>query len=149
MKTFYKRLLIGFVPIILTFLNFSCEKEKEPEIDIFKEYSHEIFNSNFLSIYGDWELKESSGGYTGGYIANFNHLIIYEIGKFKLIKDEEILSEGKIIIDIQTDTSLFITFMPEIYIEGGTKNVTLKGNDSLYLHDMCDDCYSYFFIRKK
>jgi len=147
LKIFYKRLLIGF--IVLAFISLSCEKEKKPERDIFKEYSQEIFNSNFLSIYGDWELKESSGGSTGGYIANFNHLVIYEIGKFKLIKDEEILSEGKIIINIQTDTSLFVTFMPEIYIEGGTKNVTLKGNDSLYLDDMCNDCYSNFFIREK
>jgi len=147
LKLFYKRLLIGFIPIVLAFISLSCEKEKGPEIDIFKEYSHEIFNSNYLSIYGNWELKESSGGYTGGYIANFNYLIIYEIGKFKLIKDEEILSEGKIIIDIQTDTSLFITFIPEIYIEGGTKNVALKDNDLLYLDDMCNDCYSYFFMR--
>jgi hypothetical protein len=147
LKLFYKRLLIGF--IVIEFLNLSCEKEKKPEIDIFKEYSQEIFNSSFLSIYGDWELKESSGGWTGGYRASFSDLKIYEIGKFKLIKDEEILSEGKVVIDIQTDTSLFISFYPYMYIPGGSKNVTLKGNDSLYLDDFCCDGYSYFFIRKE
>ena len=149
MKRFYKKLLLGFVPIVLAFLSLSCDKGPKIDIDLFKEYSHEIFNSNFLSIYGDWELKESSGGWTGGYKAPFNFMKIYKIGKFKLIKDEEILSEGKIFIDLQTDTSLFINFYSEKYIPGGTKNVTLKGNDSLYLDDMCDDCYSYFFIRKK
>lgn len=147
MKLFYKRLLIGF--IVLAFLSQSCEEEKKPEIDIFKEYSQEIFNSNFLSIYGDWELKNSEGGWTGGFRASFNLLMIYRIGKFKLIKDEEILSEGKVVIDIQTDTSLFISFYPHMYIPSGSKNVTLKGNDSLYLVDNCCDGYSYFFIRKK
>jgi hypothetical protein len=31
LKLFYKRLLIGFVPIVLAFLNFSCEKETNEE----------------------------------------------------------------------------------------------------------------------
>jgi len=74
LKLFYKRLLIAF--IILTFISLYCDKENKPEIDMFKEYSEEIFNSDFLSIYGDWELKESSGGYTGGLRASFNLLMI-------------------------------------------------------------------------
>jgi len=115
-------------------------------------YSSEIFNSQNSTIYGQWYLKEISGGLHGsGYEPNFDYLKVKNIGIYGLIRKDSLMEYGKISIDQQNVESLLIKLNPDInsdtFLFDSEKYVDFYGNDSLVFRAPCCDRFTYHFIR--
>ena len=121
-------------------------------ISTYKYYSSEIFNSQNNIIYGQWHLKEISGGLHGsGYEPNFNYLEVKNIGIYGLIRNDSLLEYGKISIDQQNVEYLLIKLIPDLnsdtFLFDSEKYVDFYGNDTLVFRAPCCDRFNYHFIR--
>jgi len=117
-------------------------------------YYSEIFDEEFLDIYGDWELKSVSGGiHGGGHELNFDILEIKKFGQYRFIKDGKTIERGKIIIEDQTAESLRISMEADpgsdVFMFDSEKFVSLSGSDTLNLNSPCCDRYNYHYVRKQ
>jgi hypothetical protein len=156
-KTFFH----GFIIIIFCFILSGCEKNDDKikflldDFQIDKYYTNEIFDDQFLNIYGKWELNSISGGFFGlGYTPNFNFLEIKEFGMYGFIRNDTLLEFGKIQIAEQTSQQLEITFLPDnavenIFFYDSEKYIELAGMDTLNLNSPCCDRYNFHFVRAK
>ncbi len=111
-------------------------------------YKKEIFNKQYLDIYGEWKLIESGGGLDGNYQADFDKLLIYEIGNFKKMRNDSLLQKGIIEIREQNDYALKIDFIPLYAIPTSSKWIRLIGVDTLRMDDTCTDCFYHVFARE-
>ena len=138
----------------------SLDEERLEILRIGENYNHEyryyyseIFDEEFLDIYGEWELKSVSGGiHGGGHELNFDILEIEKIGQYRFFKDGETIERGKIIIEEQTSESLRISLEPdpgsEVFMFDSEKFVFLSGSDTLDLNSPCCDRFNYHYVRK-
>lgn len=96
-KLFFASLLIvlGFV---------SCDKDDDESNSFLSDfdknmyYDSEIFNEQYISLYGQWEIDRIDGGLSGhGYEPNFDFLEIKKYGTYGFIRNDSLLEYGKII----------------------------------------------------
>ena len=156
-----KKIFPGLIIIILCYLLSGCEKADDnikfflDDFLIDRYYTDEIFDDQYLDIYGKWELSSISGGFFGiGYQPNFNFLEIKEFGIYGFIRNDTLLEFGKILIDEQSTQQLKIRFLPDnsvenIFFYDAEKNVNLVEMDTLNLNSPCCDRYNYHFVRRK
>ena len=111
-----------FCFILISIIIITCETNDLPccdnlgnrtfdiKIDFNKYYNEEIFPSEYLSAYDTWHLDYISGGFSGGgYVRDFDQLVIQKYGIFKIIRNDSLLVYGKIDINSQNPDNLFIT----------------------------------------
>ncbi|MCX6328068.1 MAG: hypothetical protein NTZ85_00950 [Bacteroidia bacterium] len=126
-----------FLIIMITFL-YQCEKDN---------FLHE-----YRDIYGNWTIRNISGGFTGGSIEpNFDILTISHRMRYYIYRNDTLLSNGSIEIINETSDYLEIDFVSDDNFSGfikGSKIVRLS-NDTLVLSDNCADCYSAYFVRSE
>jgi len=155
-----KKMRMSVLVFIISLVLLSCDSEVDPiddlldELEINEYYSSEIFNDDFLNIYGKWELYDVTGGIHGeGHDRNFDILRIKKYGIYAFTKNNTTLEYGKIEIDKQTNDFLKITFVPhsgsEIFMYDSEKNIEFYGMDTLFISSPCCDRYNYHFIRKE
>ena len=140
-----KNIFTSLLLILFCQLFTNCESEQDGEatennlqeknIPLDKYYEHDIFNEENSALYGKWKLVDITGGFTGnGYENNFDFLEIQEIGIYKMIRNDSVLSFGKIIIDEQNDEVLKISPEP---------------NRKLSVLDKNETCLAYHFYELK
>ena len=115
-------------------------------------YSSEIINPKYMGLYGTWKVTGTSGGFAGqGYTPNFSHLVIKPYGIFGIVRNDSIISNGKIVIKNQTDTELYIVFI-SLSSSGNAffddKYIQLH-NDTLDLISPCCDMFNAHFKKVK
>lgn len=140
----------------------SCKKESNKsdyssfdDIPFDKYYSTEILNSSHTSKYGSWIVYSTSGGFSGqGYTSDFDKLLLKPNGIFGIIRNDSLITYGKIVIKNQTGQELFVDFVSE---DGNTefeilndneKYLSLRSNDSLDLVAPCCDRFSTHLKRQ-
>ena len=156
-----KKIFFGLIIVIFCYLLSGCEKADDKikflldDFQIDKYYTDEIFDDQYLDIYGKWELNSISGGFFGiGYKPNFNFLEIKEFGIYGFIRNDTLLEFGKIQIDEQTTQRLKIIFLPDnaidnIFFYDSEKYIEIAEMDTLNLNSPCCDRYNYHFIRAR
>jgi photosystem II stability/assembly factor-like uncharacterized protein len=118
---------------------------------IFYQCERDIFPREYRDIYGNWTIRNISGGFSGGSIVpKFDILSIRHGMSFYLYRNDTLLSKGTIEIIKETDDYLEADFNSNDNYLGmfGSKIIRLK-NDTLILSDNCADCYSAFFVRSE
>lgn len=114
-------------------------------------YTNDILNAPHTGIYGKWKVFGTSGGFAGtGYTADFEYLVLKANGIFGLLRNDSLMAFGKISINNQTPSELYVDFEtdaqshntaihilqdPEAYIER-------QGTDSLHLNAPCCDRFN-------
>ncbi len=147
LKLPYKKLIpISYLILgcFLIFLGTSCTKDFRDN----DYYKNEIFDKEYMGLYGEWRLIESGGGINGDFQADFDKLLIYKIGNFKKLRNDTILIKGIIEIREQTAYKLNIDFVPLYAIPTSSKWVELIGTDTLKLDDTCINCNYHIFVRE-
>lgn len=136
---------ISFI-ILVSLLIFigSCTKDFRDN-DYYKD---EIFDKEYMGLYGEWSLIESGGGSNDDFQADFDKLLIYKIGNFKKMRNDTLLIKGIIEIREQTEYKLNIDFVPLYAIPTSSKWVKFIGADTLRLDDTCIDCNYHIFVRE-
>ncbi len=156
------RNLLESVSVILLFTFSTCEKVpgKMSYLNLLdtipsnKYYSNKILNEKYLKLYGTWKVYSTSGGFTGtGYKPDFDYLVMKPNGIFGVVRNDTLITAGKIIIRDQTDDDLLVDFIPEkdpdkLHVEilqDSEKYVTIKG-DTLHLNAPCCDRFNTSFV---
>lgn len=120
-------------------------------IVLFCQCERDIFPDEYRDIYGDWTIRNISGGFTGGSIEpGFDILTIdYGMG-FYFYRNDTLLSKGKIEIIKETNDYLEVDFnykyRHNLSTGMGSKILSLR-HDTLVISDMCADCYTSVFVR--
>lgn len=128
--------IIAFSLVLMAIL---CQCERTP------------FPADYHDIYGNWTIRNISGGYTGGGIEpNYDILSIRHGMSYSIYRNDTLLGKGKIEIISEQDDYLEAEFSSSNnYISSfGTKLIRLK-NDTLIISDNCADCYSSLFVRSE
>jgi len=147
LKSLYSKIislsLLVFISLLI-FTGVSCSKDFLDN-DYYKD---EIFDAEYMDLYGEWRLIESGGGFNDDFQADFDKLLIYEIGNFKKMRNDTVLQKGIIEIREQTLYKLNIDFVPLYAIPTSSKWVKFFGTDTLRLDDTCIDCNYHIFVRE-
>ena len=151
-----------FCFILISIIIITCETNDLPccdnlgnrtfdiKIDFNKYYNEEIFPSEYLSAYDTWHLDYISGGFSGGgYVRDFDQLVIQKYGIFKIIRNDSLLVYGKIDINSQNPDNLFITLeadsvLGKVAFYDMAKYLYVS-DSSLFLGAPCCDRYNYHF----
>jgi len=161
MKTIHNTILI----ILSLFAFTSCQKDiigknystLLDSISSQKYYSTEILSDSHVGINGTWKVIGTSGGIAGtAYIPDFNYLIIKPNGIFGVVRDDSLITTGRILIKSQTDSELMVDLISEVsplkvaiqIIQDPEKFIELH-NDTLNLIAPCCDRFSTHFKRVK
>lgn len=115
-------------------------------------YSSEIINLKYIGLYGTWKVTGTSGGFSGqGYTPTYSHLVIKPYGIYGIVRNDSLISTGKISIRNQTDSELFVDFI-SVSSSGNTffndKYIQLH-NDTLDLISPCCDMFNTHFKKVK
>jgi hypothetical protein len=139
--------------------SFSCfDEEKDLVIDSVPKnryYDIEIFKADDTLIYGKWMFVQSIGGIAGGeYKPTSDYFEAKKHGIYGVIKNDSLISYGKINIEEKTDDYLFIKLEPDTnytYRVGIRRwnYVEHYGSNILILNEGCCDNFIKYFIRKK
>jgi photosystem II stability/assembly factor-like uncharacterized protein len=110
------------------------------------------YQINFNELYGDWTLRNVSGGWSGGSIApTFDILSIDQRMRFAVYRNDTLLSRGRIEVVSQNEYDMTVDFksVDNIFGEGifNTIKIVRLTHDTLSLSDNCSDCNSYFFVK--
>jgi hypothetical protein len=142
--------LLQYSAMACIFLMPAC-KEKNDAAQTFdsistkKYYSSEILEAQFMPTYGTWNVYGTSGGFAGsGYPKDFDQLLLKPNGIFGIVRNDSLLTHGKIVIKNQTAQELFVEFVPETQIQGidilGDNEKYIQVNDdTLHLNAPCCD----------
>lgn len=111
-------------------------------------YPNDILNANHNGAYGKWKVYATSGGFTGGgYTADFEYLVLKPNGIFGLLRHDSLMAFGKISINNQTATELYVDFEADAQshhtaihlLQDPEKYIVRQGTDSLHLNAPCCD----------
>jgi len=157
-----KKIIGAIVIMLLVVVVINCKKENMAtdysklmdSISAQKYYSSEILDQNHVTINGIWKVIGTSGGFSGhGYTPNFNYLIIKPNGIFGVVRNDSLVSSGKIIIKNQTDKELYVDLFADSDLENGVQIVVDSDkylqlhNDTLELIAPCCDRFNTQFKR--
>ena len=145
--------LLYFLAMASVFLIASCKKKNDTaqtfdsiSTDIY--YSAEILDPQYTSAYGTWGVYGTSGGFAGnGYPKDFDKLLLKPNGIFGIVRNDSLLTHGKIVIKNQTAQELFVEFVPETQIQGidllaDNEKYMQITNDTLHLTAPCCDRFN-------
>jgi photosystem II stability/assembly factor-like uncharacterized protein len=133
----FKVRITAFIIIIAGFF-YKCDKD--------------IFPRDFRDIYGNWTIRNISGGFSGSSVEpNFDILSIIHTMHFSLYRNDTLVSSGKIEIIDETADYIKIDFVSNDNLMGSIGGVKIAriSQDTLILSDDCADCYSYYFVRSE
>jgi hypothetical protein len=136
--------------LITVFIIVSACKKADTSNDT-RYYSKEVFNKKFISLYAKWGIVKIKKG-SATETPEFDYLTFEKFGVFRVYKNNNLLSEGKVTIDAQDTVALVATFN----VTQGTQvvgNSTIESKftikkDSLFISERCTDCDEYSFIKK-
>ncbi len=142
-----------FLLIVLIFIGFGCgNKGPEPVSEWDSIQANTYYDTDILEnipIYGKWEVIGTSGGKTGmGYEQDFDFLLMKPNGIFGLLKNNDLITSGKISLLPTADSNLIppISFSPEkkldIQILFDSIKLVKLVSDTLYLNSPCCDRYN-------
>jgi len=153
-----------FEIVFLIFIFGSCKTEEISlnmldELPPTKYYAADIIPDQYNQIYGIWKITSTSGGFVGiGYKKDFDYLILKKNGIFGIIRNDSLITYGKLTLLLDLDMNLPIgihcnfDFEKSVNIElcgDSEKYIQLINNDTLNLIAPCCDRYNTHFIRKK
>lgn len=161
MKTIKNLLLI----ILFLFAATNCQKEDNWKnystlLDLIssqKYYPTEILNDKHVAINGVWKVIGTSGGIAGtGYTPDFNYLIIKPNGIFGVVRNESLITTGKILIKNQSVDELYVELIADTdpgqvmvgIVQDSEKFIELH-SDTLDLIAPCCDRFNTQFKRIK
>jgi len=123
--------------IIILVLFYQCEKN--------------IFPDDYRNIYGEWTIRNISGGFSGSSIKpGFDILTIDRGMGFSFYRNDTLLSNGTIEILNEHDDYLEVDFnYKDKQLNGFGNKILRLYNDTLIISDNCTDCYSSFFVRSE
>jgi len=118
---------------------------------LFYQCERDIFPDEYRDIYGNWTIRNISGGFSGGSIEpRFDILTIRHGMSFYIYRNDTLLSKGTIEIVNETDDYLEVDFnSKDNYLSMFGSKIIRLSNDTLVLSDNCADCYSAFFVRSE
>jgi photosystem II stability/assembly factor-like uncharacterized protein len=118
---------------------------------LFHQCERDIFPDEYRDIYGDWTIRNISGGFSGGSIEpGFDILTIDHGMSFYFYRNDTLLSKGKIEIINETDNYLEVDFnYKDKHLDSFGSKILHLSNDTLIISDNCADCYSAFFVRSE
>lgn len=137
----------------------SCKKMSVPVYDpaYFKSLPAKLYSASdklanqHPSVYGRWEVYATSGGFTGaGYPADFEYLLLKPNGIFGIIRNDSLVSFGKISVNELTATEVSVSFVPDKKAHSQAiqilldpqKYIRLTDKDSLHLEAPCCDRFN-------
>ena len=118
------------------------------------------FDADILSdhseIYGKWEVIGTSGGFAGtGYPIDFDELHIKPNAIFGIVRNDSLLTTGKIDLVDNQSVDLAINFVPEddpnelmIQLMYDTEKFVIFQSDSMSLNSFCCDRFDTHLLRK-
>lgn len=153
MKPFRKYYLISLLVIFLSGCREDSHYQAIDDISTKEYYSSDIIPDSLQIIYGSWKLIASSGGFTGsGNGKEFDYLVFKKNGIFGVIKDETLISYGKLTVTKNThSTSLNFIPVKSANIDlcnDPVKNIHFVSNDTLDLIAPCCDRFNIHLVRK-
>ena len=165
MKLIMKTIKNGMLLILFIFIATNCQKDELradysimlDSISSQRYYSSDIFTEKHIAINGIWKVIGTSGGIAGsGYKADFNYLIIKANGIFGIVRNDSLITSGKILIKNQSDSELYVDFISETdpdkvrieIVQDSEKYIELR-NDTLNLNAPCCDRFNTHFKRVK
>jgi hypothetical protein len=115
---------IRYLSIIFLFcLDFTaCQKDKMngdfallmQNLPSQKYFSSDVLNGKNQGIYGTWKWNGTSGGFAGmGYQKDFDYLVLKPNGIFGVLRNDSLISYGKLLVKIQAGNELFVEFVPD------------------------------------
>ena len=140
-------------PLACIILIISCRKENDTvknfgSLPTDAYYPSEILDPQYTSAYGSWKVYGTSGGFGGwGYTQDFDKLLMKPNGIFGIVRNDSLLTYGKIVIKSQTAQELFVEFIPETQVQGigllgdNEKYIQIN-NDTLQLTAPCCDRFN-------
>lgn len=159
------RLTANIIMIVFIFSFLSCNKsqietkiEKDytnllESIAPAKYYTKDILVQEFDKIYGTWQVIGTSGGFAAnGYKADFDYLVLKPNLIFGIIRNDSLITSGKIEIKTQTDSELLVNFISDTdplkvkiqMVQDPEKYVLIHG-DTLDLNAPCCDRFNTHF----
>jgi hypothetical protein len=138
----------------------SCKKVDEPffynKFDSIPKnyyYQNEIFDAELINIYGKWKFH-ITGGFSGlGQKPDFDYLILKPIGRFGILRNDSLLTYGKILFRGKQHDTLFIGFQKErpikniIFFDAILRDVIFNGYDTLNFNARCCDMFNFNFVK--
>lgn len=154
MKNIYYFLAIVLVVNILSCGNKGPEPVSEwDSIQPNKYYDTDILDS--IPIYGKWEVISTSGGKMGdGYDKDFDYLLVKPNAIFGILRNDSLLTTGKIVIPPNTSQIPLISFDAEkttdilLLLSNINYRVEFK-SDTLNLFAGCCDNFNTHFKKVK
>lgn len=151
--------------ILFLFTATNCQKEENWKnystlLDLIssqKYYPAEILDDNHVAINGVWKVIGTSGGIAGsGYTPDFNYLIIKPNGIFGVVRNESLITTGKILIKNQSADELYVELIADTdpgkvmvgIVRDSEKFIELH-SDTLDLIAPCCDRFNTQFKRVK
>jgi hypothetical protein len=150
--------------LLLIFMFTACKTEQVSlnSLDGFsttRYYTADIISEQYNSIYGEWKVVGTSGGFIGtGCTKDFDYLILKPNAIFGIVRNDSLIAYGKLILlpdtaaNIQNGLKSKFDFEKSVNIElfaDSEKYIQLAGKDSLHLIAPCCDRYNTHFVRKK
>jgi photosystem II stability/assembly factor-like uncharacterized protein len=118
---------------------------------LFYQCERDIFPDEYRDIYGDWTIRNISGGFSGGSIEPGFDILTIDYGmNFYFYRNDTLLSKGKIEIINETDDYLEVDFnYKDKHLDSFGSKILHLSNDTLIISDNCADCYSAFYVRNE
>jgi hypothetical protein len=146
-----KRKLIQL--FLITIVMYGCKKEPVTITSIVssdKYYQSEVFNNNYIQIYGKWQYKTASYGWSGPQAPEFEYLEFTKYGIYAKINDNEIIEYGKLDIISQDIAYLNASFISEKKIKNPWMNYFINiNNDTMFINNGYMDGLIMMFIRNR
>lgn len=114
-------------------------------------------------IFGTWEWVQSTGGYSGTRVTpkssgSTKTIEFSKNGTYRWFKDGK--RQGKVSYTISENKSMLmgsnsfiITYGKSNWLDKDApemqQSISFSGNDTLFLHDECYDCFGHIFVRSK
>ena len=156
-----KSLTANIIVITFLFSLLSCDKtqiEKNyaslmESISPDKYYTKDVLVHEFDKIYGTWKVIGTSGGFAAnGYKADFDYLVLKPNLIFGIIRNDSLITSGKIEIKTQTDSELLVSFISDtdplkvgIQMVYDPEKYILMHGDTLDLNAPCCDRFNTHF----
>ena len=148
-----------YLTFVLLLLLISCDDSID-YVDGFDMISADKYYPNDIlidheEIYGKWKVIGTSGGFTGnGYPIDFDELHIKRNAIFGVVRNDSLLTSGKIELLNDPSVDLLINFVPEdnpnelmIQLMYDTEKFVIFQSDSMSLNSRCCDRFDTHFIR--
>lgn len=154
MKTHIRFCLVSLIIIPLCGCNrYYTNYQSLDDISTEEYYSSDILPDSLQNLYGSWDLKWTSGGFSGhGNGKEFDYMVFKRNGIFGIIKDESLIAYGKVtLIKRERKTSLNFISVKSANIDlcrDPEKYIQFISNDTLNLIAPCCDRFNIHLVRK-